>query len=669
MFRLFAGPARILGVRDGWRNCKGFDGAAGTVERGTPGRMPSVARGRDVEISSFDAELRNALHPYGVTPADLPVRVVDALMARKAFTLAEGEQPVGLYKGRIDAEDLVGRVIRHEQSTLCLEQMDVFVVHNGRLLNGGKKLVLSPIAPYPELESPFIYEIPELLPLDNGETVSTTDGGSKEKGRLILHTSAENMQTAYKNLRPRWQIIYRTKHQMIGAKSVAELVSAAAGAAFIYGTVELAALEPTYVEHGRRRPKNGPLVEAIDQFVAEKIRELARVINSLRKQELDDRALDEVHRENRKLDEFKNQFLPSLGEGDGGDQTGPGRGPVIVIRPEPPQEQHGTVSESLDYQMPLGGFHIGKEVEVNLRAALGLTVRDANGRHLHRDFEWFTDDAQVAVISEDGVLEAREKGVCEVWARVKSTEIETERIPILVWNIDHVLLTPRQIDIALGKRQQITAEVTNDEGQRSTEVLLNWKHDAEDALMLRVSNMGVVTANRLGRAAVTAGAGSVWARIPVEVHVMPSPEKNQRGRGFPQLLLTGRDTDPATGLIRDGDPDQPALWQETSDFVRNIWWLNLQSPEAAFAFRQRAANPEQWRAFHAEKLIEMVVEVWMSQEYTTRGENERPEFWSAHLSALARHRVRITQQMWARLERYASTGESLDQRQATKAAA
>ena len=302
-----------------------------------------------------------------------------ALMARKAFTLAEGEQPVGLYKGRVDADDLVSRVIRHEQSTLCLEQMDVFVIHNGRLLNGGKKLVLLPIAPYPELESPFIYEIPELLPLDNGETVSTTEGGSKEKGRLILHTSAENMQTAYKNLRPRWQVIYRTKHQMIGAKAVAELVSAAAGAAFIYGTVELAALEPTYVEHGRRRPKNGPLVEAVDQFASEKIRELARVINSLRKQELDDRALDEVHRENRKLDEFKNQFLPSLGEGDGGDQNGPGRGPVIVIRPEPPQEQHGTVPESLDYQMPLAGFHIGKEVEVNLSAALGLTVRDANG--------------------------------------------------------------------------------------------------------------------------------------------------------------------------------------------------------------------------------------------------------------------------------------------------
>ena len=55
MYRLFAGPARILGVRDRRRNCKGFDGELGTVDRGTPGWIPNLAAGRDVEISSFEA--------------------------------------------------------------------------------------------------------------------------------------------------------------------------------------------------------------------------------------------------------------------------------------------------------------------------------------------------------------------------------------------------------------------------------------------------------------------------------------------------------------------------------------------------------------------------------------------------------------------------------------
>ena len=54
---------------------------------------------------------------------------------------------------------------------------------------------------------------------------------------------------------------------------------------------------------------------------------------------------------------------------------------------------------------------------------------------------------------------------------------------------------------------------------------------------------------------------------PVEVHVIPNPEEQRRGSGFPRLLLTERDEDPATGQIRQGDPEQPALWQETTDFI------------------------------------------------------------------------------------------------------
>ena len=48
MFSMFTGPTRILGLVNRTRNCQGFDGAAKTVERGTPGFMPSVAEGREV---------------------------------------------------------------------------------------------------------------------------------------------------------------------------------------------------------------------------------------------------------------------------------------------------------------------------------------------------------------------------------------------------------------------------------------------------------------------------------------------------------------------------------------------------------------------------------------------------------------------------------------------
>jgi hypothetical protein len=220
------------------------------------------------------------------------------------------------------------------------------------------------------------------------------------------------------------------------------------------------------------------------------------------------------------------------------------------------------------------------------------------------------------------------------------------------------------LEIPLGTRRQIVAEVTDDEGKRSTDVLLDWRHDAEDPMIVRINRDGIVTGNRLGRTAITAGSGGLWARIPVEVSVIANPEKQKRGGGFPRLLLTGRDADPATGTTREGDPDQPALWQEPSDFVHNVWWLNVQSPDAAFAFRQRSGNQALWRTYHAEKLIEMVVQVWMTEEFTRKGESQRPEFWAAHLGAVDRHRVRIVQQMWKRLEAYVAGAADWDEESA-----
>jgi hypothetical protein len=87
-----------------------------------------------------------------------------------------------------------------------------------------------------------------------------------------------------------------------------------------------------------------------------------------------------------------------------------------------------------------------------------------------------------------------------------------------------------------------------------------------------------------------------------------------------------------------------------------VWWLNLQSPEASFVFQQRGVQPALWRSYHAEKIIEMVVQVWMTEEFSRKGESQRPEYWSSHLAAMDRHRVRIVGQMWKQLEPYVANG-------------
>jgi hypothetical protein len=473
------------------------------------------------------------------------------------------------------------------------------------------------------------------------------------------------MYYAHKNLRPRWKILYRTRHTMVGSKPVSDFTPGTPGSAFIYGIIELEALEPGYVGLGRLRPKDGPLVEAVDLFTESQIKELAREINDRRREDLDERALDEVQEENRKLDEFKNRFLSEDGAGTGGG-SGDGDEEGVAWPPPPPPTEYGTEPDSIELTVPDPALRVGLGVKLHLKQVLRARIQDDLGRTVPAaELEWFTDDKRVAAFEADDVLIGVGKGQTEIWAKVKGESIVSPRVAIDVWVVDHVLLTPRTLEIPLGKRERIVAEVTSDEGDRATDVYLTWAHDADDPMTVRIRPNGTVTANRVGRTSITAGSGEsgtggVWSRIPVEVSVIPNPEEPRRGSGFPRLLLTGRDVDPGTDEVREGDPDAPCLWQEPADYIHNVWWLNLQSPEAAFAFGQRDHEGLLWRSFHVGRVMEMVTQVLMQDEFTRRGEAEREAYWADHKQALDRHEVQTIQQMWEALDLYVKSGEGLE---------
>ncbi|MGA2660540.1 MAG: hypothetical protein ABSH34_23820 [Verrucomicrobiota bacterium] len=668
MVRLFSGPARILGVKDRRLNSKGFEGPPNTVDRYWPGFTPNVASGCDLPDAGWDAELQRALVPYDLTVAELPTEIQTAIRERAAFTLVEGVEPVEIseiYKGRIDAEDLVQKTLRHDQSTLAIQQLRLYAVQNGCLMNNGKPLELEPIRPYAGSESPIPYEIPEELQDDSGRMQSTTLGGARPKGRVVLYTSAANMHTAYKNLQPRWKVTYRAQNDVLGSKSVAELVPAVPGSYYIYATVELSALKPDYVDLGRRRPNDGPLIRAVDRFLAEKIRDLSRAISERRRHEQDQQALDQVHEENRKLDSFKNRFLPPGGFGGNGGTGDDGKGPGTIII-DPPPRQFGEVPEAIEISWPLTEtLRVGKGVSLNITPIVRPHVRDAAGRIVPQvELEWHSADRHTVAFERGSHIQATGKGKTEIWAIIPGGSIESPRIAVEVWCVDHVLLTPRSLEIPLGKKQQILAEVTSDDGERSTNVFLNWTHEADDQLIVRIHPAGWVTGNRLGRTSITAGAGNpaeggVWARIPAEVTVVPNPEELKRGGGFPQLLLTDRDVD-QDGNGHESNADMPALWQERTDWMNNVWWLNLGAPDAAFFFAQRAENPTLWRAFHAQKVVEMVTQVHMSDEFSRLGENERKDFWGNHKLSLEAHQIRLSEPMWQVLQSYVMSGSGLE---------
>jgi hypothetical protein len=626
--------------------------------------MPSVAEGREVHDVDCKNELQRALVPYGLEFDDLPAEFKRVFERRQRFTLVEGENPVDFFRGRIDAQNLIQKVLRHDQTMLAVQQTKIYAIHNGITLNAGRPLELEAIRPYPGLEGPFISEIPDELVDEDGVAQSTTQGGTKARGRLILWSSEHNMPARHKVLRPRWKLSYSAGPQMLGSKSISELVPGTPGAEFIYGQIELETLA-AYATHGRVRPKDGPLVQALDRFATEQIRQLAKQINDRRRHEQDSDELDDIHRENKLLDQFKNKFMPSEGLGGNGNSGSDGAGPRSDPPPPPPTPP-GTIPNSIEFAWSDDNvLRVGCGVAVRLSTILQARVRDDMGRSVPgANLEWVTDNEQVARI-DSGILKGRHRGTCRIHARVVGTSVRSTALSVEVWIVDHVLLTPRSLEILLGTKETITAEVTNDQGERASDVLLEWAHDADDQLILRINPFGVVFGNRTGRTSITAGARGVgdepvWARVRVDIEVRPNPEAPKRGSGFPKLLLTDRDTDPLTGEIRSGSPDQATLWQEVLDQKNNIWWLNLQSEDAAFAFEKKPSDVKFWRMFHAQQVVEMVVQVHMQQEFTSKGEDERPDLWLIHKQALERNQIGLKQGMWEELKQYVDTGRLLE---------
>lgn len=668
MFRMFEGEARLLGVKEGKRNCKGFEGAPNSSLRGTPGFMPNAAAGREAPISSLIAELDDVLKPYKLSHSDLPKPLLSAIKERQAFTISEGVTPKDLRRGKISAEDLIQGTLLHEQASNVVEQVQIYAIHNGALLNAGKPLELDAIAPFPGFETSRIFEIPEQLSDKDGSLLSTTLDGQKSRGRLILQTSKDNMDSNWKRLRPRWRIRYRTDPQhTIGSKLVPELIPTTPGSMYVYATVELPAFDPDYVVIGRVRPTDGPLMRAVDKFAAEKLRELANEISATRRHQLDQKELEAVQRENQKLDQWKNQFLPTGGDrGDGGID---GNGQGDKDPPPPPlPRKYGKIPAVIDIERANETLNVGRGVTLPIEWFLKPCVRDVDNLPVRNaDLIWTSDNPRIADFPnpKEGILLAKEKGFCSICIKLKRAEIESVPVHINVCNADHVLLTPRNLRIPLGKQEDIVAEVTTDEGQRSTDILLNWEHDADDPMMVRIRPTGTVTGSRLGQTTVAAGAGNraaggVWARVRAEVEIVANPNLDRRGGGFPTLKVTDRDTDPETGERRQSDPDAPPLWQEVSDYKHNIWWLNLGSKEAESAYIQKSSSPQAWRLYHAQKVVEMVVHVHMQKEFTSLREGEEPGLWADHWARFNTFQKQYIPLMWEKLNEYVISGSGLE---------
>ena len=667
MYRLFKGPSYILGVKNNHLNQGGFLGDINTVERGLPRFYPTsikeIWEGSNLQENAkekdiprdWKEEIVKQLRPFKTDFASLPLEVKKSLENRKAFTIVVGEDPIDW---DTNVKQVIKRLLHHPQAILPIQQIRFYVIHNGKVLPKGEPIELEEIEPYPGFEKPLEYEIPEVLLAPNGNQVNTTksSSGKHEKGRITIYTSKDSMESSYRTLRPRWVVTYKTKYEVVGQKSIPDIVPATPGSHFVYATIQLDSLSPESVGVGRKRPNDTYLVLAVDRFLAEKIKEVAKKINDLQKRDISESILDEIEKENEFLNKLKNEFLPAGGIQDLSTVSG--------VEGTKRKREWGPITygiEPKEIKVNTYFLRIAKGVSINLTSVLYPTVRDINDKPVNIEIKWKSDGEEVIKLDDEGNCMALEEGESKIYLYIPKTKIVTPPILIEVVLIKDVFLSPKDLKVGVGHNKQITAQVITDDNKRFTDVLLDWKHDASKQSLIKISPRGYVFGNEIGKTSVTAGANfnesSVYATDNVAVEIVKSDDKGEHGSGFPTLKITDRDIDPYDGKKRLGDPEAPALWQEYWDVKKNIWWLNMQSKDVQFAAEQsKSGNKQLWRLLRAKILVEMVIQVHMQHDYTMKGEEEKPSPWSDHKFYYDRKYVEIVQSMWDRLATYI-TGE------------
>src|SRR3989344_4461963 len=176
MYKLFSGPTSIWGIKDDKKNGAEFIGKRGSLERGIPKFITThreiwqprdvlnpTEEEKDIKINDWkECLVDNLFSLYNASWADLPKEVKKALENRKSFTLVTGDNPIDWAEGKANIKNLVKQIIRHPQTQRSIQEVNFYVIHNGKLLFKDS-LELEKIDPYPKFEKPIEYDIPEII--------------------------------------------------------------------------------------------------------------------------------------------------------------------------------------------------------------------------------------------------------------------------------------------------------------------------------------------------------------------------------------------------------------------------------------------------------------------------------------------------------------------------
>jgi len=565
------------------------------------GYIPNRKEGKNFSVRDFKTELIKVLIQMGCTYQTVAKVAPITVKTATGFTLVRGVGPKGPSK-EITPRRIASQMQEHHQMMRTLEMCRVFLIHNGRLSNGGKPLHLADIPPMPGVEVREI-SIPEyLLCEDTDEKLSTTKEGELQSGVLTLSTSNKSMRWGKKG---RHGIVIRAQSGYIGFIPALELHVQSPYLDHIYGECQLDALE-SFRRNDRSRLADSPLTRALHGFVSKHVENLAKELEHRDRKEYNKEARNAVSRINEALDRWKNRILKELVRGAWG---GAGEGdidPPIPLRPGRPSR----LEVSLTHEVA--------GVGVAFRPRIRFFNREGE-RIAPVPFRWVSDDNNVAMVNDElSIVNTFSAGETSIYAQTIADSLQSNRVQLEVLRIVKIRIDPVEVELNVGGRRKLDAICKLKDGREVRGVCLVWMEANSE--IARVSSAGSVFGFAPGETRISAGDDGCVSENPALVRVTPGGTKgggDKAGRGFPRILVSGFDVDPDTNEHITFSPDDPPVWQRPIDFQRNIWWINSSAPMAEMYLNKESGygyESREWRMYHLERVIDVIVQIALDQE-------------------------------------------------------
>lgn len=303
---------------------------------------------RDVEMS-----LEDALLVADINVDELPDIARHRLQQSQGFTVVVGRHPQN-FQTKATARKLLGKLTDHPQARRLIAHRPVFARINATA--PWTRLVAKEPEPRPDFAEEIVTDIPMTLTNIDGDEHVLRDSEYPEAS-LILNTSKESLRHSGAD---RIDIIGEIG--VLASYSTAELgLRYAPQGEFIHGECFCPKLEDpdeSCVENEREKLVNNPKARTLLAWVRDRVDELAQNLGEADAKEKQAADLSQSSAFNELLNQWKNQFMPTLmaqlfggpgeGSGFGGDGSGSGggggdeRGPVDPDpNPEPNPDPDG----------------------------------------------------------------------------------------------------------------------------------------------------------------------------------------------------------------------------------------------------------------------------------------------------------------------------------------